>query len=87
MIYEKTPSRAEVSDIYNAVMDKADGLILRDETLYGNNPIECVSTMNKILLEAENNFDYNLPSIKASVNVKKLISLFGEEFIHQDTSE
>jgi len=60
MITEKSPSRAEVSDIYNAVMDKADGLILSDETVFGNNPIESVSMMNKILSEAEENFDYKL---------------------------
>ena len=58
MIREKTPSRAEVLDIYNTVIDKADGLILTDETSFGNYPIESVIMLNKILVEAENNFDY-----------------------------
>lgn len=58
MVSEKTPSRGEVSDIYNTVLDNADGLILTDETTVGENIIESISMMNKILIEAENNYDY-----------------------------
>ena len=58
MVKEKTPSRGEVLDIYNTVLDKADGLILTDETTIGENALESIDMMNKILLEAEANFDY-----------------------------
>ena len=58
MIKDKTPSRGEVSDIYNTVYDKADGLILTDETTIGNNSILSIKMMNKILLEAESHFNY-----------------------------
>ncbi|MBR3661535.1 MAG: pyruvate kinase [Bacilli bacterium] len=58
MVKEKTPSRGEVSDIYNAVLDKVDGLILTDETTIGENAISSISIMNKILVEAESHFDY-----------------------------
>lgn len=58
MLNEKSPSRGEVSDIYNIVMDKADGVILNEETSIGEYPIESIKVMNKVLESAENHFDY-----------------------------
>ena len=58
MISEKSPSRGEVADIYNAVFDKADGLILCEETEMGEYPVEAVSVMSHILEEAEQEFPY-----------------------------
>lgn len=52
------PTRAEVSDIYNAVFDKCDGLVLCDETSIGKNILECVKVMIKVIEEAEKNFPY-----------------------------
>ncbi len=59
MIKEKNPSRAEVVDIYNAVLDKADGLVLCDETSIGKYPAESVSVMTDVILEAEKDFNYH----------------------------
>ncbi len=59
MITEKMPSRAEVSDIYNAVFDKVDGLVLDLETTSGNDPSRCIEVLEKVILEAENNFSYH----------------------------
>ena len=50
---EISPTRAEVSDIANAVMDGTDALMLSAETSTGDHPVECVSTMNTIAMEAE----------------------------------
>ena len=58
MINENQPSRAEVSDIYNAVLDRCDGLVLCDETTIGKNPVLITSYLEKILEEAETNFPY-----------------------------
>ncbi len=58
MITEKTPSRGEVSDIYNAVFDKADGLILTDETEIGKYPLQALEVVSNVLESAEHHFDY-----------------------------
>lgn len=58
MVKDKTPSRGEILDIYNTVFDKSDGLILTDETTIGENALESIDVMTKILVEAENNFNY-----------------------------
>ena len=58
MVKDKTPSRGEILDIYNTVFDKSDGLILTDETTIGENALESIDVMTKILMEAEANFNY-----------------------------
>jgi pyruvate kinase len=51
---EISPTRAEVSDIANAVMDGTDALMLSAETSTGDHPVESVRVMNTIAMEAEN---------------------------------
>ena len=58
MIKEKNPSRAEVSDIYNAILDKSDGLVLCDETTIGEYPENVIEVATRIIEEAETNFPY-----------------------------
>lgn len=58
MIENPFPTRAEVGDIFNALVQKADAIMLSGETTVGKFPIESVEIMKKIALEAESTLEY-----------------------------
>ena len=59
MVDSPTPTRAEISDITNAVLDGCDSILLSDEIAVGQYPVEAVTVADVTIREAETIYDYN----------------------------
>ena len=62
MIFALKPSRAEVNDVANSVMDGADAVMLSAETSVGKFPVEVVSQISKIISSVEFSDQINVPA-------------------------
>lgn len=58
MVRSPRPTRAEVTDIANAILDGADTLLLSEETAIGQYPVRAIETMSKIAVETERDYPY-----------------------------
>ena len=67
MIQNPRPTRAEVTDIANAIHDGTSAIMLSGETAGGKYPLECLETMVKIALQTEASIDYKEIFTKVAV--------------------
>ena len=58
MVNNPRPTRAEVSDIANAIFDMTSAIMLSAESASGKHPVECVKTMSEIAQQTEESIDY-----------------------------
>jgi pyruvate kinase len=77
MITSLTPTRAEVNDVANSVMDGADAVMLSGETATGNYPVQVIQQMTQILEAVEDSpliqVPKNTPQIRTNRFVTKVI--------------
>jgi len=74
MIRNPRPTRAEVTDVANAVYDGTDAVMLSGETAQGKYPLEALQMMVEIVKNTEQHLDYETLLEKAKVNRKKSIT-------------
>jgi pyruvate kinase len=74
MITSLTPTRAEVNDVANSVMDGADAVMLSGETSVGNYPVEVIKTMTKIIQSVENSPLIRVPQAPPQVKTPRYIT-------------
>jgi pyruvate kinase len=78
MIRNPSPTRAEITDVANAIYDGTSALMLSGETSIGKYPVETVKVMAKIALKTESDIDYikrfNNTNLSVSRNITKAIS-------------
>ena len=74
MIDSLTPTRAEVNDVANSVMDGADAVMLSGETSVGKYPVQVIETMSKIIKSVENSDLITVPQNPPHIRTNRFIT-------------
>lgn len=74
MISSLTPTRAEVNDVANSVMDGADAVMLSGETSVGSYPVQVIEKMSQILQSVENSSFIKLPQSAPQIKTVRYIT-------------
>jgi pyruvate kinase len=74
MIDSLTPTRAEVNDVANSVMDGADAVMLSGETSVGKYPVQVIQKMTQILKSVENSSLINVPREAPQIKTKRYLT-------------
>ena len=74
MIDSLTPTRAEVNDVANSVMDGADAVMLSGETSVGKYPVQVIETMSKVIKSVESSELISVPQNPPHVRTNRFIT-------------
>ena len=74
MIDSLSPTRAEVNDVANSVMDGADAVMLSGETSVGKYPVDVINNMSDILTAVENSELIEVPHTPPNIRTKRFIT-------------
>ena len=80
MIENPRPTRAEVTDIANAIFQRTDAIMLSGETASGKYPVESVTTMRKIASEVEDSMDISI-DIKLDETLKPIAATLARKLV------